>query len=225
MDNTVKLGLKDYEHVLTIALNEFKYKSEFKAFKELMDKHYQDKENGVFFRFIMELFIHLDQNPDRLTSLIRRLAKEDLSFSTSIHIFAEKFGLAYFSNDPISPSEDTSNFSEKQMERCRKGFKILMKYVKIMHDNGIKLRIGTDCRNGGKALLSEMLILNQYGFSMQEVFKIATIYGAEHLRIQDVQGSIEVGKAANLIIFEKNPFENPENLLANKTMIKNGIKI
>ena len=56
----------------------------------------------------------------------------------------------------------------------------------------------------------------------EAILQIATINGAEALNIDDWYGSIEVGKKADLVIFEKNPFVDYHNFLASKTIIKGG---
>jgi hypothetical protein len=46
-----------------------------------------------------------------------------------------------------------------------------MSYAKQLFDKGIKFRIGTDCANGGKAIISEQLLLARMGFQFLQFFK------------------------------------------------------
>ena len=42
---------------------------------------------------------------------------------------------------------------------------------------------------------------------------------------EDEYGSIEAGRKAQLVIFDRNPLEGPEALLAGKTVIKDGVVV
>jgi imidazolonepropionase-like amidohydrolase len=76
--------------------------------------------------------------------------------------------------------------------------------------------------DGGKAILSEMLLLHEAGFSIGDILQIATINGAASMDLGNKYGSIKAGKKANLVIFDKNPFENYKNFLSEKIVIKDG---
>ena len=97
-----------------------------------------------------------------------------------------------------------------------------MLLAKKVYDKGIKIRIGTDCAHGGKAALSEQVLLAQYGFSIPSIIQISTINGAIALGFENKYGSIEKGRKADLIIYDKNPFDNYNNFLSDRTVIKDG---
>jgi imidazolonepropionase-like amidohydrolase len=91
-----------------------------------------------------------------------------------------------------------------------------------MHSKGIEIRLGSDMPNGGKVNISELIILSKYGFSVSEIFRIASYNGAKAISIANEIGSIEKGKKANLILWDRNPFENPQNFSGKITVIKDG---
>ena len=98
-----------------------------------------------------------------------------------------------------------------------------MGFLLEMHHKGIVIRIGTDTQFGGKAFLSEMLLMKNAGFEVPDIFTIATLNGAKAMAVDDLYGTIEKGRKADLVIFEKNPFDNFSNILGKKTIIK-GVK-
>jgi imidazolonepropionase-like amidohydrolase len=110
-----------------------------------------------------------------------------------------------------------------QREHIVAGYRIMASYVRRMYDDGIRLNLGTDAHDPGKAALSEMLLLHDAGIPMAGVFKIATLDSAQDIGHGAEYGAIEVGRRADLILFDRNPLEDPQGLLAGKTVIKDGV--
>ncbi|HEX8017851.1 MAG TPA: amidohydrolase family protein [Flavobacterium sp.] len=219
IDTTLDIGLRNYEHILTLVNSAWSVQNDDKDFKLEMQKHYAPgaaSANRQLERLEMFRYIH-DKKPELINALIDKLSKSNTTFSTSIHLMAEPFGLTYFTT-----KADTS-LSPEQLARCREDFKIFMGYVKQSFDKGIQLRIGTDWPSGGKVFLSELLLLSEYGFTISEILQIATLNGAVALGQENQYGSIEKGKKANLLIWNKSPFDDYKNFLSDKTIIKDGV--
>lgn len=226
IDSTLDMGLKHYEHAPIIAMDVFRYDQHFDDLMVEFDQYFKNQKNARFFAYIMEIFHFIDNDPalaHQLDQLIVKMAAEGATLSTSIHIFAEKFGLTYFTIPPLTPEEDASAYTQEQINRGRDNFEIMMDYVKKAHDRGVTLVLGTDSREGGKAALSEMLLLKEAGFSIADILQIATINGAKAIGLEEKYGSIEAGKKANLVLFSKSPFDDYKNFLAEKVIIKDGI--
>ena len=158
-----------------------------------------------------------------MRQLISRMADLGASLTPTIHVLVRPYGLTYLRPAPMGVFDDTSALEEEIIQRGRDGFKLLQGYVKYAYDVGLRLNLGTDCVDPGAAALSELLLLHECGIPMPAVLQIATINGARSMGVADEVGSIEPGKKANLIIFDKNPLENPRYLISGKTVIKDGV--
>jgi len=85
-------------------------------------------------------------------------------------------------------------------------------FVKLLHDSGVTLTAGTDANNPwivpGDSFHKELELLVVAGISEQEVITIATKNGAELLGIQDRIGTISPNKQADLVLLQRNPYED-----------------
>lgn len=218
IDTAFDIGLRNYEHVLTLVNTVLHVNSnEGKDFASQMLQQYgPGHANGQVERLEMFRFIQ-DKRPGAIDSLIDKLAKGNTTFSTGVHLMGEPFGLTYFT------TQADTTLSAAQTARCRENFTLLMRFVKQLSDKGIKIRIGTDWPMGGKAFLSEQLLLAQHGFTISQILQISTINGAAALGLDDRYGAIETGKKADILIWEKSPYNDYQNFLAGKTIIKDGV--
>lgn len=58
---------------------------------------------------------------------------------------------------------------------------------------------------------------------MKDVLAIATRGGARVLEREADYGAVEPGRKAHLVIFDRNPLDNPTGVLGEKTVIKDGL--
>ncbi len=99
--------------------------------------------------------------------------------------------------------------------------------VNHLHKMGIMILAGSDFAGmpfvyPGKSLHEEMQLLVQAGLSNHEVLKAVTINPALFIAAQNQFGSVEIGKYADLIIFEKNPIEDIKNTKTIEMVISKG---
>ena len=92
-----------------------------------------------------------------------------------------------------------------------------MKMEKMFSDAGGLLTVGTDPTGDGATLAGygsqqSIELLTNAGFSPIEAIRIATYNGAKALGLQDKIGSIEVGKAADLVVIDGNIAQDIRNI-------------
>jgi imidazolonepropionase-like amidohydrolase len=94
----------------------------------------------------------------------------------------------------------------------KNNYKLWMTFINEYKNRGGRVTTGSDSgfiyQLYGFAYIRELELLREAGFHPLEVIKAATLNGAEALGAEELIGSIEVGKLADLIIIEENPLEN-----------------
>ena len=87
-----------------------------------------------------------------------------------------------------------------------------MTFVNEYKNRGGRVTTGSDSgfiyQLYGFAYIRELELLREAGFHPLEVIRSATLNGAEALKMDDLIGSIEVGKLADMVLVEENPLEN-----------------
>jgi imidazolonepropionase-like amidohydrolase len=88
----------------------------------------------------------------------------------------------------------------------------LRRVTKALAVAGVDILVGTDTPNPmmvpGFSLVQEMQALERAGLDRASILRSATLGAAEHLRMADVVGTIEVGKRADLVLLGANPLDD-----------------
>jgi len=108
----------------------------------------------------------------------------------------------------------------------RPRMKNIIRGIREAHRSGVKIALGTDAgflfNFPGYSSHLEMELLAKAGLSPMEVIVSATRKGAEMLGADDLFGTIEVGKCADLIILNANPLDDIRNTRTIEGVIKDG---
>ena len=94
----------------------------------------------------------------------------------------------------------------------KENFRLWMTFINEYKNRGGRVTAGSDSgfifQLYGFAYIRELELLREAGFHPLEVIRAATLNGAEALAMDNLIGSIEIGKLADLILIEENPLEN-----------------
>jgi imidazolonepropionase-like amidohydrolase len=102
----------------------------------------------------------------------------------------------------------------------RKSFAKELELVEAMHKAGVPIVAGTD--GSGMELVRELELYVQAGFTPEEALEAATIVPARNVGADKTTGSIEVGKAADLVLVEGDPSKRIGDLRNTRTVMMGG---
>lgn len=83
----------------------------------------------------------------------------------------------------------------------------------LMKKAGVKVALRTSETENVRNLLYNAGFAATYGMGREEALRAVTIVPAEIFGVSDALGSIEVGKAANLVVSDGDPFETKTNII------------
>jgi imidazolonepropionase-like amidohydrolase len=87
-------------------------------------------------------------------------------------------------------------------------FNSLLETVRILHQAGVPIVVGTDQAVPGYSVDREMELYVKAGFTPMEAIQAATVVPAKVMGLEKDSGTIEPGKRADVIIVDGNPVEN-----------------
>lgn len=106
---------------------------------------------------------------------------------------------------------------ETGIARTKKGMSDFGRVLKMLNDNNVKLLLSPDesaFNVPGYAMAEEMKLYKKAGISNIQILRIATYNAACFFGEEQEWGSVAVGKKANLVLLDKDPREDIENVKA-----------
>lgn len=97
-----------------------------------------------------------------------------------------------------------------------------------MHKAGVNILAGSDCgpynsyMYSGESLYGELKSLVEAGLSTQEALQTSIINGPKFFDLENYYGSVGKGKIADLILLNKNPLDDIENISEISTVVSRG---
>lgn len=147
---------------------------------------------------------------------------KDITFCPTLQFFYEWFTVYEPPYRAILDNFPGNTTAEKELNR-------IVGNLKNANEKGIRITVGSDsfCSSltpYGKYAITEIYTLNKSGLTEMEAVMAATKNGAEMLKIDDITGTLEEGKFADVIVLDNNPLDNIKNINVDgmKVIMKEG---
>ena len=182
---------------------------------------------------------NLDIHSDSVKQFIQFLIDKKMSITSSLAVFEGATTTQPQPNQDAlnAMSPDTRDFYLQRLATTKsakgptaydKAFANATKMEKMFYDMGGLLSVGTDPTGNGGTLAGYgnwraiELLVEADGFTPLEAIKIATQNGSIALGFDKTIGTIEAGKAADLLIIDGDPSKNISDLRKVQWVFKNG---
>ena len=110
----------------------------------------------------------------------------------------------------------------KEYESYRWRYEMAIRITKDAYARGVKVAAGSDTDQETFVQYEMGLLINESGFTPFDAIIAATKHAAQATGILENEGTIEVGKKANLVVLNMNPTEDINNLEGVEMVIKDG---
>jgi hypothetical protein len=131
----------------------------------------------------------------------------------------------FYQPSRVSHGSYWHNWGTEQEVAWKENYRIWMTFVNEYKNRGGRVTVGTDAgfiyELYGFSYVRELELLREAGFHPLEVFRSATLYGAQALGQEKDLGSVEVGKLADFVIIDANPLENLQLLYGTGAIVLN----
>jgi len=188
------------------------------------------------FRAVGDYGGSLDLKSEKVNSFIRLMKSNHITLDATMTVWQNMFDefkgdtigylkpvISWLPKEWISYSVVRNPFgNEVQQPQYRSAFKNMLKMLKLLYDNGILLVAGTD-GGAANALHHELELYVQAGIPPNQVLKIATFNAAKCSKVQNVYGSVKVGRPADFIIINGNPVKDISDVRKVELVIKNNL--
>ena len=231
------LGQRSIEHLTGVFISCSTIESELR--KELNENSKQPKDH-LSARQAIEMKAVNTYDPAKASALFATFVKNDTWHCPTLALR----GMSIFLTDSVFTKGDRLKyipFPEKNrwkslftqrlatannLEQRQKRLQRSQEVVREMHRAGVKILAGTDILNPylypGFSLHEELTALVQAGLSNLEALKTATINPAIFFNKQDLFGTIDEGKLADLVLLDANPLDDINNTRKINAVVANG---
>lgn len=118
--------------------------------------------------------------------------------------------------------EHTKEINPEVLEAQKLMYQYHLRLVAAMQRAGVKMLVGTDSSFFGSAVHDEMVEMVRAGLTPMQALQTATKNAADYLGKSNSQGTVEKGKAADLVVLDANPLESISNTEKISAVVLNG---
>jgi imidazolonepropionase-like amidohydrolase len=148
-------------------------------------------------------------SPKRLHQLLDKMVEKSVYFCATLH--AMKY----------MHEKESKGQNKDMLEKLDALDQMQSFFAGKMVERNIKILVGQDGLIP-QFTFDEMRYLNEVGLSESEIVKGATIYPAQWLGVADQFGSVLSGMKANILILDKNPLQDIQNITTTRAVLKDG---
>ncbi|MCX2743726.1 amidohydrolase family protein [Mangrovivirga sp. M17] len=186
--------------------------------------------------FMLESLLEVDPDSENVTSLIDHMISNNVALTTTVNVFEPYTGREVIPGgglEALSPRAKEKVYQRWVSKQGRDSidvarFNKLKLMDKKFHDAGGLLVAGTDPTYDGRIVagyanmrLLELMV--EMGFSIPDAIMICTLNGAKYLESENLIGTIEEGKIADIIIMNDDISKDISAIRSDKIIFKNGI--
>ena len=200
---------------------------------------YLDSRRPGTFQFF-EWYERADLDAPEVTEMIAALARHGVSFDATLVAFEPAFhgdDEALLSSraqhaHPAMVANWESGFrfdmgwEADDHERARAVWPTVLRLVRMMHEGGVPMTIGTDFANPyvapGLAMSREMVLHQQAGIPATAVLRMATLDAARSLGLENRIGAIRPGMEADVVFIASDPRLDLARLADVRSVLNNG---
>ena len=142
IDTALDVGVRHFEHVFTLGVEVLGADAAEAVTIRAIHEILGGDRRGGYFMAMTEQFNEIGEGNERMTALIRRLASSGATVTPTVHAIAKPLGLSAVDAPPVGGFDDTSGWTQEQLERGRRGYAVMMSYVAAMHDEGVRPQSG-----------------------------------------------------------------------------------
>lgn len=212
MDKAVELGVTSIEHGKApwpVVLKDELQKQHDKLLLEDAGQEERDSFSDIVFEAGIQ-----SVSMDKLQTLIDKMRANNVCFCPTLQVLEQMSQLP-------RPEGVTEEVYAKRQKRRKSMLKVGNLFTKEIYKNKVRILVGQDGILP-EGTFREMQALKAIGLPESEIIKGATIYPAEWMGVEDRLGSISPGKQANIVLLEKNPLEDIDNIESTSVVIMNG---
>ena len=195
-----------------------------------------DTRTPARFTAVAKYAASIDQRSEKVQRFIALLKERDIVVDPTLNVFEQMFTAKAGTIDPGSMAISTRlppvarrgllggglPFTVVQEPVYRNSFIAMERLVKKLNDAGVRLVAGTDA-SAGFSLHRELELYSEAGLPNTDILYIATLGAARVMKHDDVWGSIEVGKLADMILVDGDPSQRMRDIRRAELVMKGGV--